>query len=165
MLHAFLHKQSHTPTHSPYCQVALMDAHPWEPLCMCECVAEEICTMGDGCCRCEKHTIGDFQRVCVCVCVCVLQRCSWAKSWCFRTLGGFSCRHSRRIVRKLPASRLTTTIELWYSTCMCTHRWTHRCTHMPPADVEAHSKIQWGLELWRGALRWDCGIKIANWKC
>lgn len=96
---------------------------------------------------------------------CVLQRCSWAKSWCFRTLGGFSCRHSRRIVRKLPASRSTTTIELWYSTCMCTHRWTHRCTHMPPADVEAHSEIQWGLELWRAVLRWDCGIKIANWKC
>lgn len=32
--HAFLHKQSHTPTHSPYCQVALMDAYPTESLCM-----------------------------------------------------------------------------------------------------------------------------------
>lgn len=28
MLHAFLHKQSYTPMHSPYYQVTVMDAYP-----------------------------------------------------------------------------------------------------------------------------------------
>lgn len=40
MLHAFPHKQSHTPTHSTYYTLALMDEPTRQFLCICECAAE-----------------------------------------------------------------------------------------------------------------------------
>lgn len=64
MLYAFLHKQSHTPTHSPYCQVALMDAHPRKPLCVSvslKSFAQWVMANAGV----TNITVGDFQLVCV----------------------------------------------------------------------------------------------------
>lgn len=165
MLHAFLHKQSHTPTHSPYYQVALMNGcSPRQLLFMCECVTEERCKMvmaNAG----VKNMVWGISKFQLCVCVCVLQKCLWAKSWCIRTSGAFRCVHWRRSVRKPTASHSTTTIKLWYSECMCTHGWTHTHTHthhLLIGMLRVKSRGFWA-PTWCSQL--DCEIKIANWKC